>query len=188
MKVQSMKKLMVCLMCVASVVTTTAQGTFTASNDYVPKGATDKAFILDINGRPASADTHLVSIIYDGYPLGPYWGIPLVADGLFSLENIIVPNTKPGDDITVTIVAWDNSYGNFRYGGTVQQLVTVNIKNLGGVEILQTGEVIKTPAATLEFNSDFRGLNIASIIVPEPSTYALMALGLIGVFFINKRK
>lgn len=190
MKVQSMKKLMACLTVVASVVTATAQGTFTANNNYVPNGATDKAFIIDVNGEPAKPEVTRVEILYNDVLLKGYNGntvfasvSKLTSDGLFSFDNIKVPNTNPGDTIQVVVRAWDITFcsydiSSFENAG-LRDSTIVTIKNLGGGTI---------PTATFAFNSDFRGLDFRNGAIPEPSTYVLMALGLIGVFFINKRK
>lgn len=177
-------------MCVASVVTATAQGTFTANNDYVPKGATDKAFIINLSGNPAIANNTRIEILYNNYLIKGYNGNTPVAtrsnltdNGLFSIENITVPNTKPGDTIQVVVRAWDIGSGSYSISSFEnagwRDSTIVTISNLG----------TKDTPATFAFNSDFRGLDFRNcVMMPEPSTYALMALGLVGVFFINKRK
>lgn len=194
---------MVCLTVVASIVTTTAQGTFIANNNYVPSGATDKAFVIGLNGLPASVYSTAIQFTYkpnpelvekisggkikaedvveDILPISNanFVHQPLTFDGLFFFGIFNLPLTKPGDTAQIVIRAWDKGSGFSYEDASIRDSAVVTINNLGGGIM---------PPATLALNSDFRGLDFRNSFIPEPSTYALMALGLVGVFFINKRK
>ena len=190
---------MFCLTVVASVVTATAQGTFNLNNNYVPSGATDKAYVLDMFGKPASVEFTRIEFLlhrpnlnngFDYVLLFPATSLTL--DGLFFMNGLMTGGNV-GDTCQITIRAWDIRYGSppDKVDNSLRNMcnqfdrsiwndeTVVTINNLGGGVV---------PPATLGLNSDFRGLDFRYPVVPEPSTYALMALGLIGVFFINKRK
>jgi hypothetical protein len=161
-----------------------AQGTFNASNNYIPTGGTAKAFILDgSTGLPYSKATGKVQIINvaDGSTLSPNGdaGVSLSLDGLFFINGLVVPGVASGGSATILVRAWDSASGatwstaTFR---TAADSGIITVSNLGGGP---------TPAATFAANSNFVGL---TVVVPEPSTIALAALGVAGLFFVARRK
>lgn len=131
--------------------------------------ATGRVEIL-FNGSilTASAGSSTV-IVTDGT------GNKLAAAGLFALGSLDVAGTQPGATVTVTIEAWDNSTGATFATATTKASETVSVTLGGGTS---------APAAL----SAMTPLTLSVTQTPEPSTYALAALGLGGLLFISRRK
>ncbi|MBN9692838.1 MAG: PEP-CTERM sorting domain-containing protein [Verrucomicrobia bacterium] len=166
-----------------STVSALAQGTFNASNNYTVPGASTKALIFVVEGIPLAKSVGRVAVqnATDGSFLSPNGaaGVALTLDGLFFINGLTVPDVAPGGTAHVIVRAWDASTGPNWFDALVRSnpgsgLVTVN--NLGGG---------LTPAASFAADSNFTGL---TFFVPEPSTVALTALGVAGIFFVARRK
>lgn len=158
-----------------------AQGTFNASNNYVPAGASYKAFIFGCDGLLAKANGR-VQIINpaDGSTLSPNGtaGVPLSLDGLFFINGLSVPGVPTGGTATIVVRAWDVASGATWGDATVRSgagIGLVTVTSLGGGT---------TPAATFAANSNFVGLLLGSPIegcIPEPAPMGLAVLGLVGL-------
>ena len=99
--------------------------------------------------------------------------------GLFSKGTLTVNGKAGGAAVDVTIRAWDKDSGDtydtakFKASQTLTGFVLGGVIDANGLQGLPNSIV---PA--------FTGLNI---ITPEPSTYALAALGLGGLLFLRRK-
>jgi len=159
-----------------------AQGIFSANNNYTPIGASDRALIRCGHGVPVSKAVGRVEFVLpDGRSLTPGGaaGVPLLANGLFSITGITVPGVPVGGTANIIVRAWDSSTGPTYYDALLRGEVNVTITDLGGG--------IKPPA-TFALNSNFTGITFMFCVVPEPSTYALAVVGVVGVLLAARRR
>jgi hypothetical protein len=94
--------------------------------------------------------------------------------------DVTVPGVAAGEPATVVIRAWASSYGSFeaaQIAGFWGQSPILTIAGLGGVNPT-TGAIVPTP--------DLSGMG-SFVLVPEPSTVALVALGAMGLFFRRRK-
>jgi hypothetical protein len=127
-----------------------AQGTFWASNNYVPPGKTEKAYITGSDGRPLDRTLGRIRIRHG--QLGPILtpngesGIPLTLHGMFSTPILTVPGVPAGgsaDLVLEVFVSTREWVGPVTCGS-----VSVRISNLGR----------RTTPANFKDNSDFVGV------------------------------
>ena len=180
-----MNKLLLTTLGLFAALSAFAQGTFNASNNFTVPGASTRAFVFSPDGTtPVAKANGRVQIINpaDGSTLSPGGaaGVALTLDGLFFINGLSVPGAGTGSSANILVRAWDASTGATWNDAIVRSpsasgLITVN--NLGGGP---------TPAATFSANSNWTGLTLE--VVPEPSTVALAALGVAGLFFVARRK
>lgn len=162
-----------------------AQGTFNASNNFIPPGSTTKAFVLDGLCQPLSKTVGRVNILdaRDGSILSPNGsaGVALTLDGLFFINGLSVPGVATGGSAQVVIRVWDSSTGPDYASALARGQTLVTISNLGGGNI---------PSATFAANSDFVGVGLDRLSepCPEPSSVLLAALGMAGVCWGFRRK
>jgi len=180
-----MNKLLLTTLGLVAALSAYAQGTFNASNNYTVPGASQKAFILDGgSGLPVAKANGRVQIINpaDGSTLSPNGaaGVPLTLDGLFFINGLSVPGVGTGGSASILIRAWDVTSG-----ATWADAQTRSLPGTGLITVNSLGGGT-TPAATFAANSNFVGLSI--VPVPEPSTIALAAFGVAGLFFVARRK
>jgi hypothetical protein len=179
-----MNKLLLAVITLAAGLTALAQGTVNLNNNYTPAGAAAKAFVNLSTGVPVpkaqgrvevlDATGAVISSVKDGS--GNLFG----ADGLFFLGVIEIPNTVAGGGATISIRSWDSLTGATYDAATSKAIASVTLTGLGGG---------LTPTPTLGVAGNFTGLSLsAGPIVPEPSTVALAALGVAGLFFVARRK
>jgi hypothetical protein len=103
--------------------------------------------------------------------------------GLFSKGAFAVGGKVPGSTVDVIIRAWDADTGDTYDSATgAKASQTLSGFALGGVVDPNTG--ISTLPSPI---SGFTGLNLVTPVVPEPSTYALAALGLGGLLFLRRK-
>ncbi len=160
-----------------------AQGTFSASNDFtpswVPPGWVPKtAHIYSYPWQILPQATGRVEFIRpEGVTISPggNLGVPLIADGLFSIDLIVVPDVPPGGTVNLIVRAWDSATGLTFNSATVFGAQAVTIVGLGGGSL---------PPATLEANSNFQGF---ILVVPEPSSVALGLVGIAALLFAARR-
>jgi hypothetical protein len=179
-----MNKLLLTTLGFLAALSAYAQGTFNASNNYIPTGQTAKAFILDSAGLPLAKANGRVEILNaaDQASLSPGGsaGVALSLDGLFFINNLVVPGVATGGTAPIVVRAWDSTTGATFAEATSKISGLVTVSSLGGGT---------TPAATFGANSNFIGLQLAGgPVIPEPSTVALAALGVAGLFFVARRK
>ena len=139
-----------------------AQGTFNANNNYVPAGASTKAYVLDITGNPLAKAYGRVEILSGSITLSPNGsaGVPLTLDGMFFINGMVVPGTGVGGTATLVVRAWDVRTGATYDAATLHRSVEVVISNLGGGS---------TPPATFGNNSTFAGLRLSEGLTPPPA-------------------
>jgi hypothetical protein len=151
-----------------------ANGQFTVLNVGQP--------IFDVDGTTKLAKekgrfevifgTMIVSFPGDGS------GTPFAADGLISsgADTYCIPGANVGDTPTVTIAAWDVTTGSSFFEAIHKRATTFTLDPLGGGA---------TPPGGI---SNFRSFKLTiALDVPEPSTYALAALGLSGLVLVSRR-
>lgn len=169
-----MNRQFVALVGLLTTLTACAQGTFSASNDFspswVPPGWVPKtAHIYSYPWQVLPQGTGRVEFVRpEGVTISPggNLGVPLIADGLFSIDLIVVPDVPPGGILNVIVRAWDSATGLTYDSAMIRGSQNVTIARLGGGSLAP---------ATLEANSNFQGFILA---VPEPSS---VALGLVGI-------
>lgn len=177
-----MNKLLLTTLGMFAALSAFAQGTFNASNNFTPTGASTKAFIFATDGTtPLAKANGRVEILNaaDMSTLSPGGsaGVALTLDGLFFINGLSVPGTSTGGSANIIVRAWDSTTGATFAEALTRTSGLITVSSLGGGT---------TPAATFAANSNFVGLTVA--VIPEPSTVALAALGVAGLFFVARRK
>jgi hypothetical protein len=182
-----MKKLLAGIACLALCVGAYAQGTVNFANTATPTGVAGGAPVFDVDGTTRLEGTAYLGQIYGGLTaesLAPY-GDPLgfrtgVGAGFFLATTTPVPiaTVAPGEAATIVIKVWEAAGGTsfevaqgagFKFGESAPISVT-------------TGGVGSPPSLP----GNLVGLTSFSL-VPEPSTYALLALGA-AALFLRRRK
>ncbi|MFM7213686.1 MAG: PEP-CTERM sorting domain-containing protein, partial [Verrucomicrobiota bacterium] len=103
----------------------------------------------------------------------------LTLDGLFFINGLASGSAGLGGTANLVVRAWDVTTGATFAAATTKGSVNVVVTGLGGGT---------TPPATFGNNSDFKGLKLEASVIPEPSTVALAALGVAGLFVMARRK
>lgn len=116
---------------------------------------------------------------YEGVTKGgvAYTGSPFLAGanaGLFSGGTLVVPFVAPDAKADVLVRAWDVSSGATYASALYKGEIAFSIDKLGGA-----GSPPTLPAVIANFKS--------FALVPEPSTYALAALGLGGLLLFRRK-
>lgn len=101
-------------------------------------------------------------------------------EGLFSKGTLTVNGKPGGSAVDVTIRAWDKDTGADYASATTKATTTLTGFVLGGV--VDANGIAGLPNSIVPA---FTGLNLVTI--PEPSTYALAALGLGGLLFLRRK-
>jgi len=94
--------------------------------------------------------------------------------GLFSGGTVAVPGIAGGSPASVIVRAWDNTTGASFDAATLKGSVAFDIASLGGAG---------TPPSTPAIMAGYTGITL----VPEPSTYALAALGLGALLYFRRK-
>lgn len=134
----------------------TAQGTFNASNSFIPPGGSRAYLICGGWGEPMPKARGRVMIVHNapGLPiLSPNGqaGVPLTLDGLFFINGLVVPGVQPNECADLIVQAWDVASGPTWDSAVVKNMVDVRICQLGGPD---------TPPATFAANSNFFGMEL----------------------------
>ncbi len=149
--------------------------------------------IYDINGTtPLSAAAGEWEVVYNGSIITPNGdaGVAFSKTGAPSLNTIFggtvfafpaSTGLAAGSTPTITIIAWDKTAPGGALGATATHVAseTITLPALGAIGS-------STPPPALPFTKLV--LQVVTPVVPEPSTYALAALGLGGLFFVSRRK
>jgi hypothetical protein len=162
-----------------------AQGTIDFSN--IKTAGRPKIF--DKDGTTALAGANfLVDILVKNPASGNYEGVNKSTGaaftgssfltganaGLFSGGNLVVPFLAPDAKAEVIVRAWDVTSGASYASALYKNEISFSIDKLGG-----SGQPPSLPAVIANFKS--------FALVPEPSTYALAALGLGGLLLFRRK-
>lgn len=171
-----MNKILLTIAGLAAGLTALAQGTVNLNNNYIPTGAGAKAFILGVSGSPLQGGTVEV---WSGTTLLKSGAVGAAANtaGLFFLGVTEIPGVPTGGSGSIVIRSWDNASGTSWDTAQIRAETIVSLTGLGGGT---------TPTPGLGVAGNFTGLQLQAI--PEPSTVALAALGLVGLLFVARRK
>jgi len=171
-----MKKTLLTTIALLSGLAALAQGTVNLNNNFTAPGATTKAYVFAADGARLRAAVGRVEVL-SGDTVIASGSISAVA-GLFDLGIRQIAGTPTGSPATLTIRAWDITAGaTYADAAAARGEVTVTTANLGGGTTLP-------PTLNNPGTGGFTGLTL----VPEPSTVALAALGLVGLVFAARRK
>jgi len=161
-----------------------AQGTIDFSNIKT----VGRPKVFDKDGTTALAGANfLVDILVKNPATGNYEGVtkngaaytgsPFLTGanaGLFSGGNLVVPFLAPDAKADVMVRAWDVTSGATYNSALYKGNIEFQIDKLGG-----SGQPPSLPAVIANFKS--------FALVPEPSTYALAALGLGGLLLFRRK-
>ena len=161
-----------------------AQGTIDFSNIKT----VGRPKIFDKDGTTAIGGANfLVDILVKNPATGNYEGVtkggvayagsaPLTGSnaGLFSGGTLVVPFVAPDAKADVIVRAWDVTSGATYASALYKNEISFSIDKLGGA-----GSPPTLPAVIANFKS--------FALVPEPSTYALAALGLGGLLLFRRK-
>jgi hypothetical protein len=172
---------------VASSAAVVAQGLFSFTS-----AAGDRPTINGLDGEPVGGANYLVEVLVldagsgefaggllrntatgqvDFQPISPLAGATSI--GLFSGGTIEVPFVAPGAEATLLVRAWDVTTGADYASAVIKGETSFNME-LGG----------PAPTPPNPILPHYQGIQL----VPEPSTYALAALGLGGLLFFRRKK
>lgn len=163
---------------VAATASVMAQGQFTAST---ASGAKPKIFGVD--GVTGIGAGNLVEILVNGTSIGaPFAPLPGANAGLFLRPNTAGGSTVtvagvPNGSVSITVRAWDTTTGATFAAASTSGSVTFN-HTLSD----STQQPPGLPSALAVTMPSFK-----LSVVPEPSTYALAALGLGGLLLFRRK-
>ena len=168
----------------AAAASVSAQGNLSANS---ATGIKPRITVDGVNALPT--DNILVQILVAGSSgltgdKGGDVAFPLTLSGgnagLFSKGTVTVGGIAGGKDAQVTIRAGDKDTGADYASATVKASQTFTVA-LGGA--VDANGIAGLPASIVG-NGLFSGL---ALVTPEPSTYALAALGLGGLLFLRRK-
>jgi hypothetical protein len=204
-----MKKALIALAAIATSASALAQGTITFFNNNIinpTTGATYRAGVFADNAPLVFGDPKGDSTIGAGAgitvglfvaaglsdtstPIGTALFRTTSAQEVFaSAQDLVVPGTAPGASANLVVRAWTTSYGSFAAARDARDGIAqygeqaFASKPLGGTNPNPPPPSFFTPDM-----APFTGFEMETSVVPEPSTFALGALGL-GALLLRRRK
>lgn len=175
-----MKKLVIILGVALVSVATYAQGTVTFAN----AGAGFTRPVVDVNGTPLAGST-FVAQLYAGATSGSLVPVgattPFLVNGFFNGGVRTVTDVAPGASAFFQVAAWEAAAGSdwqeaYNSGG--QATISAEFSNL-------TGGVGTPPTPPGALSNMPAGMQLE--VIPEPSTFALLALGA-AAMLLRRRK
>jgi len=175
------KAILAAVAVVATAASVCAQGTLSLNS---ATGAKPRITVNGVNAAPA--DNIFVQVLVPGATSltgTDTFALTLTGanQGLFSKGTLIVNGKPGGSAVDVVIRAWDKDSGDTYDTATVKSTTTLAGFVLGGV--VDANGIAGLPNSIVGGANGFSGLNL----VPEPSTYALAALGLGGILFLRRK-
>ena len=143
--------------------------------------------LFDIDGttKIAGANYSIAVYVSDNGSLGAQIG-PVVspgANGRFTAGQQDVPGSVAGGTVSLIVAVWDNRTGVDYATATAKNQSFPFLSPILGGDVDNDPTTPALTASSMALN--FKGL---ALVVPEPSTVALGALGLGGLIFFSRRK
>lgn len=174
-----MNKTLITILATITCLGALAQGTFNAVNTYTPPGGSSIAYVRGVDGLPLSNVNGRIQITTtDGTVINTVKDT-FAAPGVFALGVLEVPGATTTANLIIR--SWDITSGATYADALIKGEVAVTVTGLGS-------NATGAPPATLRDGSNFVGLTLTGTIIPEPSTVALAAFGVAGLFFVARRK
>jgi len=186
-----MKKALLTLAAVAMTASVyAADGTIQFTNFGIPNSAGTGSYdapILRANGTGAGVGYSVGLFKTDGTLVTSttFFG----DTGFFIGDEVPVPGQAPGSTPTLTVRAWDTTAGSFANAVTQNKQhgeLSFTSQPLGGQNPAPPPPAFFAPGLT-GFGNQTTGTGF-TMVVPEPSTYALGVLGLGAVAMMRRRK
>jgi len=147
----------------------------------VINSSTTKVFDIDGTTPLAKANGEF-AVIYNGQPVAfnpkATTAPGFAAAGLFNGGIMDFPGTSAGAGVSITIEVWDKTTG-----------ATYDTATHRASETFTTAGLVAGTTPPNKITPGWTSITLGVVsTVPEPSTYALAALGLGGLFFVSRRK
>jgi hypothetical protein len=198
-----MNKILLTLASLTAGLSALAQGQVNLNNNFIATGASAKAFVLGVDGLAepkAFGHAQFLDSLGNLLPVAPSGTNPqpadgtgkaFASDGLFFIGVLAVPNIPIGGNGSIILQAWDGPAGSTYATAVARASSIITVTGLGGGAIPPPGlgSPIDPNNPALGLHSNFTGLELVpTSAIPEPSTFALAAFGLAGLFFVARRK
>jgi hypothetical protein len=184
-----MKKALMTLAAVAIAGSSYAQGTITFQY-FALGGASETPIMLpaSMGGGPAN-DQYTVQLFRTSDLSAPLATTTIFQNtGLFQFNgpDVVVPGTAAGQGAPLTLRVWNTAAGSYAAAATggVFGEESFTSAPLGGVNPAPPPPSLTAPDLSGPGGVGFDGM----VLVPEPSTYALGALGLGALAMMRRRK
>lgn len=142
-------------------------------------------FSVDGTTKLAGADYSIAVYVNNGGSLGAQVG-PIMSPGSnfrFTGGQQDVPGSLAGGTVSLFVVAWDNRTGATFDLATIKQISNPFTSPILGGDVDNDPSTPALTASSMALN--FKGF---PLLIPEPSSIALGALGLGGLLLVSRRK
>jgi hypothetical protein len=172
------------------------QGSFNFSSNVQPLPK-----VVGIDGNAVSAGIQVevlafnsTSSSFESLATSGLLATPASRIGVFSGGTVAIPFIAPGGTAELMVRAWDTATGATyadaaaNPAGIIGSSGSFSVSSLGGFTGGDPNNPANTllPAAIVFAGGGYQGIQLE--LVPEPSTYALAALGLGGLLFFRRKK